>query len=619
MRKEPEIVHILREEERLRNSQIKSSDSCDNVANSEDASINSIIKKISEQKQAEYWLKSIIEYADDPIYLLDNHCRYLLVNNTHLSQLGCPREEVLEKTYNNFHSPQETQDFTQKVSWVFEYGRSLTDEHCRDGKWFLRTLSPVKDSIDNHTTAVLVISKDITQNKKTEQLSVKNEKKYQTMFELFPQMILLVDKNSTILDVNEQIKGWLGYEPNEILQTDLFSVPFLTKKSKITVKKNFSKRLLNKTISAYDVELLTKNGEKQVGVVYTTSLRDEHNEIIADLVVIFDITERKHLEKEMRIKDSAITSSINAIILTDLEGNITYVNKAFLRMWGYSKDKELLRKSIVPLWKRKGKYVEVLDVIKITGEWVGELTAIRKDHSQFQVILSANIIKNKSNKPICIMGCFVDITKYKKTVKTLCESEKKFRDVLEKSLHMIYEFNIEKDIYDYVSPSSVKILGYSPEEMISFTLKQIEELIHPEDNDRWNQHLKIITNYQNKRDTIQAIEYRIKHKVFGYRWINDTCSAIFNEKNEPITIVGTIKDITDQKKNWMNSLNPKRNIVHLRKHLPMVYLQQIHLAALPMLIPHLKNCADDRKTKFLQHPSGIICLTIQFTFSNRFL
>ena len=33
MRKEPEIVHILREEERLRNSQMKSSDSCDNVAN----------------------------------------------------------------------------------------------------------------------------------------------------------------------------------------------------------------------------------------------------------------------------------------------------------------------------------------------------------------------------------------------------------------------------------------------------------------------------------------------------------------------------------------------------------------------------------------------------------
>ena len=216
-----------------------------------------------------------------------------MVNNKLLSQLGYPREEVLGKTYNDFHSPQETQEFTQKLTWVFEYGRSLKDEHCRDGKWFLRTLSPVKDSIADHTTAVLVISKDITDNKKAEQLLMENEKKYRTMFEFFPQTILLIDKNNTILDVNEQIKEWLGYEPNEILETNLFSVPFLTKKSKKTVKKNFSKRLLNKTIPAYEVEILTKNGKKQVGVVYTTSLRDEQNEIIADLIVISDIHQTK--------------------------------------------------------------------------------------------------------------------------------------------------------------------------------------------------------------------------------------------------------------------------------------------------------------------------------------
>jgi len=550
MRKEPEIVHILREEERLRNSQMNSSLSCDNATTSEDASIDTVIKKISEKKQAEYWLNSIIEYADDSIYLLDNHYRYLMVNNKLLSQLGYPRGEVLGKTYNDFHSPQETQEFTQKLTWVFEYERSLKDEHCRDGKWFLRTLSPVKDSSADHTTAVLVISKDITDNKKAEQLLIENEKKYRTMFEFFPQTIFLIDKNNTILDVNEQIKEWLGYEPNEILKTNFLNVPFLTTKSKKTVEKNFSERLLNKAIPSYEVQILTKNGKKKVGIVYTTPLRDEQNEIIADLIVISDFTKRKHLEEVIKIKDSAITSSINAIMLTNLKGNITYVNKTFLHMWGYSKEKEVLGKPIDQFWKMKSKYIEIMDVLKITGEWVGELTGIRKDHSLFQVQLSANIIKNKSNKPICIMGCFVDLTKYKNKVKTLNESEKKFQDVLEKSLHMIYEFNIQKDRYDYVSPSSVKILGYTPEEMKSFTLKQIEELIHPEDSDRWNQHLKMITNYQNKKDTIQVIEYRIKHKIFGYRWINDTCSAIFDENNEPISIIGTIKDITDQKKNW---------------------------------------------------------------------
>lgn len=550
MHEVPEIVRILREEERLRNLQMKSSGCCNNIAISEDDPVDTSNKNISKQKQAENWFNSIIEYADDSIYVLDNNSRYILVNNKLLSQLGCSKEDVLGKTYNDFHSPQETKNFIQKLTWIFEHGGSLKDEQCIDGNWFLRTMSAIKDSVENRITAVLVISKDITDRKKVEQLLQKNAKKYRTMFDFFPQMMLIIDKDGTILDVNEQIKKWLGYESNEILKVNLFDALFFTTKSKKIVKKNFSSGLLNNTIPVYEVEILSKNGKKQIGLVYTSIIRNEQNEIIADLLVISDITKRKHLEEVMKIKDSAINSSINAIILTDLEGNITYANKTFLRMWGYSKDKELLGKSIVKFWKMKGKYLEVLDVLKITGEWVGELTGIRKDHSLFQVQLSANIIKNKSSKPICVMGSFVDITKYNKAVKTVSESEKKFREILEKSLHMTYEFNIKKDLYDYISPSSEKILGYTSKEMMSFTLKQIEQLIHPEDNDRWNQHLKMIINNQNKKDTIQSIEYRIKHKIFGYRWINDTCSGVFDEKNKPIAIIGTIKDITDRKKEW---------------------------------------------------------------------
>lgn len=574
------------------------------LKNNEGKSLGSlyVIKNISEQKQAEHRLNSIIEYADDSIYLLDNRCRYLMVNNELLSRLGYSREEVLEKTFNDFHSPQETKDFTQKLTWVFEHGRPLKDEHCRKGNWFLRTLSPVKDSIDARTTAVLVVSKDITENKKAEQLLVENEKKYRTMFEFFPQTILLIDKNGKILDVNERIKEWLGYKPSEILEANLFNVPFFTKESKKTVKKNFSKRLLNKTIPPYEIEILTKSGEKQVGVVYTTPLRDEQKEIIADLIVISDITERKHMDEAMRIKDSAITSSINAITLTDLEGNITYVNKSFLRMWGYSKDKDVLGKPMVQFWKMKGKYIEVMDELVGTGEWVGELTGMRKDHSPFQVQLSANMIKDKSTKPICMMGCFVDITKYKKAVKALSESEKKFQVVLENSLDMIYQLNIQKETCDYVSPSSVKIVGYTSEEMMSFTLKQIEELIHPEDSARWKEHLKMITNYQKRKDAVQAIEYRIRHKIFGYRWISDTCSAIFDEKNEPIAIVGTIEDITDRKKVWAELVKSEEKYRILAETSADGVFTTDSLGRLTYVNPSFEKLCGRRKSQILATP-----------------
>ncbi len=47
-----------------------------------------------------------------------------------------------------------------------------------------------------------------------------------------------------------------------------------------------------------------------------------------------DITQHKRMEEDLRIKDLAIASSIDGIGISDLEGNIIYVNDAALRMWG---------------------------------------------------------------------------------------------------------------------------------------------------------------------------------------------------------------------------------------------------------------------------------------------
>ncbi|DAC72987.1 MAG TPA: hypothetical protein DSN98_02355 [Thermoplasmata archaeon] len=509
-----------------------------------------IIKNISEQKQTDHRLNSIIEYADDSIFVMDTYGQYLMVNNELLSRLGRCREEVLGRAFSEFHTSEETKDFTQKLNCAIEQGRPLKDIQCTDGKWFLRTLSPVKESSDSFPTAVLVVSRDITEDKKAEELLIQKEKKYHTMFEFFPQTIILIDTKCKILDVNERVMEWLGYKPCEMFEKDFFSLAFFTKESKKIVKKNFSKRKLNKKISPYEIEVLTKGGDKRYGVVNTSTLRDEQGEIIGDLIVISDITERKHMEGVLRIKDSAITSSINAITFIDLEGKITYVNNSFLRMWGYLTPKEVIGKPMIQFWKMKAKCIDVMDALVTKGEWIGELTGLRKDDSTFQVQLSANMIKDESAKPICMMGSFVDITQYKKAVKALSESEKRFQVVLENSLDMIYQLNIKSEACDYVSPSSVKVIGYSSDEMLSFTLKKIEELIHPEDSAQWNKHLKMITRYQPKQNAVQSIEYRFKHKTLGYRWMNDTCTVIFDENNEPISVIGTIEDITERKKVW---------------------------------------------------------------------
>ena len=401
-----------------------------------------LIKNISEQKQAQHRFNSIVEYTGDLTCLIDHQYRYIDVNKELMIQLGCSREKVIGKPIKDFHSSAETKDFTKKLEWVFENGTPLKDIFYYNGKSFLRVLTPIKESSDSPPTAVLVVSKDITENKKVEELLTEQEKKYQTIFEVFPQTILLTDTKGKILDVNAQINEWLGYTPDEILETNYLHLPFFTQESRKIVKKNLSNRMLNTRISPFEIDLLTKHNEKRIGLVHTTPIRTEQGKITAALIVISDITEQNHVDE--------------------------------------------IQKST-----------------------------------------------QKTN-----------------TVKTLDEDEKRLLVVLENSLDIIYQLNVKKGTYEYVSPSSVKITGYCADELLSFSQHQIQEIIHPEDVARWTQHLQMITQTQKKHNTIQSIEYRIKHKTIGYRWVSDTCIALFNEKNEPISIVGTIEDITERKKVW---------------------------------------------------------------------
>ena len=136
------------------------------------------------------------------------------------------------------------------------------------------------------------------------------------------------------------------------------------------------------------------------------------------------ISDRIRIRKAMRIKDDALASSISGIGLTDLEGNLTYVNKALLEMWGYSDDDEVIGKSVQTFIHHGTEAVEVIKELREEGFYVGEITGVSKDGALFKALVSASIVTDESNKPICMMGSFIDITEQKKTEEFMMRSEK---------------------------------------------------------------------------------------------------------------------------------------------------------------------------------------------------
>lgn len=127
------------------------------------------------------------------------------------------------------------------------------------------------------------------------------------------------------------------------------------------------------------------------------------------------------------IKDRAIETALNAIAISDLEGNLTYINPAFLKLWGFHDQKELIGSSITNFWQAPSQLSHVISILHKKGSWVGELSAIRKDGVKMDVIISANFIIDRNGKPLAIQASFQEVTDYKKTE----QREKNRNNILE--------------------------------------------------------------------------------------------------------------------------------------------------------------------------------------------
>jgi len=131
----------------------------------------------------------------------------------------------------------------------------------------------------------------------------------------------------------------------------------------------------------------------------------------------------------------------------------------------------------------------------------------------------------------------------KKSEESQRGSEEIFRGILENSVDLIYRLNLKTNRFDYVSPSA-QLLGYDPEAMKELGFAQILEFVHPDDKDRLSEGFNIVTESE---DISSSVEFRLKQKDGGYRWVSDTRSLVCDDTGNPAAIVGTIRDITKEK------------------------------------------------------------------------
>lgn len=129
----------------------------------------------------------------------------------------------------------------------------------------------------------------------------------------------------------------------------------------------------------------------------------------------------------------------------------------------------------------------------------------------------------------------------KKAESELRQSEKKYRELIESTEAIAWEYNILLDKWTYVAPKSVKLLGYHPEEWtdLEFWINHI----HPEDREWASRYCKECT----ERGENHTFEYRFLCKNGEYVWLRDV-ACVDLQNNKPTILRGYMLDITSRKK-----------------------------------------------------------------------
>ncbi|WP_255350235.1 PAS domain S-box protein [Methanosarcina sp. 1.H.A.2.2] len=379
----------------------------------------------SEQK-----FKVIFENANDGITINEPGGRFLEVNHITCEKLGYSREELLQKKSKDMISSESSKLFIEHMKELYQYGHTVTGSEvaCKNG-----TCSPVELSMSfieyRGKPAILSIVRDITERKKAEQMLKYERDCAQNYLDIAGTIIVALNAEQKVILINKKGSELLGFPKEDILGKNWFDA-FIPEKYGQATKKSYAQLMSGNVepVKNFENFIITKSGEKRIIKWYNSILKDEEGRITGTLSSGEDITERKKVEEEMKVRSAAMASSLTAIIIANPEGYITYVNSAFLKLWGYSSEEEVLGRSVRNLGFSEVKATGVINTLFSRGSWAGEFVCRRKDSTEFHVHLSASLVVDEAGKTICIMGSFLDISGHKEAEKMMIEARMRAED-----------------------------------------------------------------------------------------------------------------------------------------------------------------------------------------------
>jgi len=223
------------------------------------------------------------------------------------------------------------------------------------------------------------------------------------------------------------------------------------------------------------------------------------------------------------------------IVIADANSNYLDANKCACDMLGYTHEEFIkLHASHIVAPDEVPHIDPALNQIKAIQDYHREWRFRRKDGSVFDAEVSATVMPDGN-----LLGVIRDITERKRAAAALVESEERFRQLADNLQEIFWMTDAASGRFLYASPMYETIWGRSREALYSEPRNWVDA-IHAEDRDR----VVAVRRQAGAYDQV----YRVIGSDGCTRWVHDRAFPVRNSAGEVHRIVGTVVDITEQRR-----------------------------------------------------------------------
>lgn len=380
-------------------------------------------------------LIDVLDSLEDGIYVINNNYIVEFMNKAMVKVFG---DGTGKKCHQVINGSDDVCPWCTSID-VFEKGETSHEEvHIAAlGKTYDLLDLPLRNK--DGSISKLSIYRDITSSKDQEKRLRASEQNYRRLFENVGVGVYVSSKRGKFLNANRALLDMLGYENKvEFLGIDIKQDLYINPED----RKKFQEMIEpHGRVVDYEVDFKRKDGTP-IPVLMTANVRmSQTGTILGYEGICVDQSQRQQMEKKLReaydFLDNTIQSSPNAIMCTDMNGNIIMWNKGAEETLGYKASDVIGKMNVVGNLYTESMARKVMKMMR-SNQYGGKgklrscpMTFKRNDGREVEGNLSASIIYDDKGNEIASVGFFVDLgemmemnTKLRRTQEQLLQSEK---------------------------------------------------------------------------------------------------------------------------------------------------------------------------------------------------